>query len=378
MQVNIPIITSATTPQFNTTTRINATGEWNVLIWIMIGAGIFLRVFHFLYNRSLWNDEAYLANSLIRMDFLELVKGPLAYQQKAPITFLWITRLSVMLFGKGEMALRLFSFICSIISLLVFLPVARYFLKPLGVAVALGILALSGPLVFHGVEAKQYSVELLATIICLYLYTRFRGKTDSASLLLWGLWGAIVVWFSYPAIFVFAGIAFAICLTHLFKRDWNSLFRSIFPFSLWLISFAINYLFFTQKHHEGSEWLVQWFRNKDAFMPLPPTSVSDLAWFFHAAYMTMRFSLGLLWIYFTHENQFIQLLLRMPMLPLLMGVAGVISFFKYDKPVLLILIFPCLLALIASGVEIFPFLSGSLFLWHLCLSFLLYMAVKKL
>jgi hypothetical protein len=289
------------------------------------------------------------------MDFLELVRGPLAYQQKAPITFLWITRLSVMLFGKGEMALRLFSFICSIVSLLVFLPVARHFLKPFGVAVALSILAFSGPLVFHGVEAKQYSVEILATIVCLYLYIRFRGKTDSVSLLLWGFWGAVVVWFSYPAIFVLAGIAFAICFTYLIKRDWNLLFPSIIPFSLWLISFAINYLFFTQKHHEGSEWLVQWFRNRDAFMPLPPTSVSDLAWFFHAAYMTMRFSLGLLWIYFTHENPFIQLLLRMSVLPLLLGMAGVISFFKYDKQVLLILMFPCLLALIASGLEIFPF-----------------------
>jgi 4-amino-4-deoxy-L-arabinose transferase-like glycosyltransferase len=336
-------------------TPLRADSRWNIIIWTIITIGVLLRVFYFIHNRSLWNDEAYLANSLIRMNFVELIKGPLAYQQKAPITFLWITRLSVIIFGKGEMALRLFSFICGIVSLLVFLPVARYFLKPLGVAIALAILALSGPLVFHAVEAKQYSVEVLATIVALYLYTKYHLKMNFMSLILWGLSGAVIVWFSYPAIFVLAGIAFAVCLTYLVKRDWTSLFRSILPFSMWLVSFAISYLFFTQKHHEGSEWLVQWFRDRGAFMPMPPTSVSDLGWFFHTAYMTLRFSLGLLWIYFTHDNKVIQLLLRMPMLPLLLAVIGLVSFFKHNKQELMILTFPCLLALVASGMEIFPF-----------------------
>lgn len=358
MQVNIPIITSATAPQFNATTRISVTdtGKWNILIWIIIGTGIFLRVFHFFYNRSLWTDEIFLANSLIRMDFFELATQPLEYQQKAPIGFLWMVRLCVIIFGNQEMALRLFSTICGIVTLLLFLPVARFFLKPLGVAVSMGILAMAGPLVFHAVEVKQYSVELLATVIALYLYIRYHNKTDYRSLLLWGIWGALVVWFSYPSIFILAGIAFAVCLSYLINRSWSSLLRSIFPFSLWLISFAINYFLFTYKHlGPNSDWLLHWFKVRGAFMPLPPSSLSDLLWFFHTAYMTMRFTLGLLWIYFTHDNQLIQLVIRMPWLPLIIGGAGLISFYRQSRQFLMVLIFPCLLALFASALEIFPF-----------------------
>jgi 4-amino-4-deoxy-L-arabinose transferase-like glycosyltransferase len=327
----------------------------NILLWAFVVAGIILRVFHFIHNRSLWNDEAYLANSLIRMDFTELMQGPLAYHQKAPITYLWISRLSVLLFGKTEMALRLFSFLCGIASLFVFLPVARYFLKPLGAVVAMAILAMAGSLVFHAVEAKQYSVELLSTIVALYLYIKYHNRLDFSSLLLWGLWGAILVWFSYPVIFVLAGIAFAMCLSYLIKKEWNSLLRSVLPFSLWLVSFAVNYFLFTYKHHENSEWLLRWFADHGAFMPLPPASVSDLAWFFHTAYMTLRFSVGLLWIYFTHENPLIQLVLRMPMLPLLLAFIGVIALYRNNKQVLMLLTFPILFALLASGLKLFPF-----------------------
>lgn len=174
--------------------------------------GIFLRLFHFFDNRSFWIDEVYLSSSLIRMDFGELMTPPLDYEQKAPIGFLWLSKLAVLAFGKTEMALRLVPLLCGIALLFVFRPVARRFLQPVGVAVAVGILALAPPLVYHAVEAKQYATEVLATAVTLWLYTRYHKQMSSQALLLWGIWGALscgfptllyLCWQAWPSASVF-------------------------------------------------------------------------------------------------------------------------------------------------------------------------------
>ncbi|MBC3542129.1 glycosyltransferase family 39 protein, partial [Rufibacter sp. H-1] len=89
------------------------------------------------------------------------------YEQKAPLGFLWAERLAVELLGKGEMALRLFPLLCGLAALAAFVPVARHFLRPWAAALAVGLLALASPAVYHAVEAKQYSTELLASVLAL-------------------------------------------------------------------------------------------------------------------------------------------------------------------------------------------------------------------
>lgn len=330
--------------------------NWALFTWVFIVLGIFLRVFHYLDNRSLWIDEIYLASSLIEMDFLQLMSPLLDYEQKAPIGFLWMVRLAVVAFGKGEMALRLFPLITGIATLFVFRSVARFFLKPMGVAVAVGILALAPPLVYHAVEVKQYGTAALATALVLYLYTRYNGKFVLPQLLLWGLWGAVLVWFSYAVIFVLAGMAFALCLTYMLRKDWKAFFYSMIPFSMWLFSFVTNYFLFTYKHTD-SEWLVEWFRVREAFMPLPPTSFADLKWILIKSFKLLDYPLGLFWK-FTHinkDNFLLESLINLHFIPVPFFIAGFYALYKKNKTTLMILLFPVLLALLASGLEIYPF-----------------------
>ena len=205
---------------------------WRILLGLIFGIGIFLRLFHYFTNRSLWIDEAYLSISLIKMGFVELATPPLEYEQKAPIGFLWAVKAMVILFGKKEMALRLIPLLCGIAALFVFVPVARTFLKPLGFLTALGIICFAPPLVYHTVEIKQYGSEMLATVLCLYLYIHYQGKLDLKNLFIWGFWGAIILWFSYSAIFILAGMAFGISLYYLLRKEWKQFFSSVIPFSI--------------------------------------------------------------------------------------------------------------------------------------------------
>ncbi len=322
--------------------------------WLLIFAGIGLRLFHFFHNRSLWTDEIYLAVSLIKMNYLELTAPALDYEQKAPIGFLWLVRTSVLLFGKGEMALRLVPLLAGIASLLLFLPLCRHFLKPMGVAVAVGIMALAPPLIYHAVEIKQYGFDMLITILALHLYVRFEHRTDTKALILWGLGGASLYWFSFTAPFVLTSIAMVVGLTHLLQKDWSRFFKSFIPFLIWFVSFALNYFLFTYNHSD-SEWLVNFFKYYGGFMPFPPTSAGDANWFVQTAYKLLYYPLGLLWNASKINHPIWSGLLKLPILGMVFLIAGTISFARGNKQWFFILVAPLLLHLVASALELYPF-----------------------
>lgn len=327
------------------------------LLILILFAGVFLRVFHYVNNRSLWEDEVFLASSLIRMNFTELATLPLDYQQRAPIGFLWLSKLGVFLFDKRELSLRLFPFICGIVALFAFVPVAKYFLKSkVSFLTAIAVVAIAPPIVYHAVELKQYGAEFLATVLCLLLYVRFNGTTQIRELLLWGLSGAVILWFSFSSLFILAGLAGAIGLTLLIKKEWKLLFLYLIPFSCWLISFLVQYILFISRFPE-EEWLVQFWRNRGAFMPFPPRSLQDLLWPFNQIYSLVKYPLGLTWyeLDYNHAyNPFLRMMARMPLAPILAGLLGLWALFSKHKKQLLLLACPVILALLASSLEFYP------------------------
>ena len=94
--------------------NIGAVSAKSMAIIVVVFIGVFFRVFHFFHNRSLFIDELFLDINLIKMSFWELVAGSFMYEQKAPIGYLWAVKLCVLLLGKQEEALRLFSLLCGI------------------------------------------------------------------------------------------------------------------------------------------------------------------------------------------------------------------------------------------------------------------------
>ena len=75
-----------------------------LLAIVLVGAG--LRLAAYFAARSLWLDEAMLANNIAGRTFVSLV-GPLGESQTAPWIFLFAERAAVLLFGTNELALRL-------------------------------------------------------------------------------------------------------------------------------------------------------------------------------------------------------------------------------------------------------------------------------
>ncbi|WP_224996027.1 glycosyltransferase family 39 protein [Cesiribacter sp. SM1] len=325
--------------------------------WFVIGAGIFLRLFHYVDNRSLWNDELYLVTSFVKMSFMELATSQLYYEQKAPIGFLWLVKACVVLFGQKEMALRLIPLITGVASLLLFLPVTRYFLRPMGVLLAMGLMAFSPVLVYHSVEIKQYSTEMFASVLCLYLYIRYHDRFDAKSLLLWGVGGALILWFSYSAIFFLAGIAMAVSLHYLLKREWRAMFLSIIPFTFWLLSFGLSYYLFISRQADA-EWLMEWFRLRGGFLPLDASFTDVLSWIFHSLYSFLDYPLNVLWSHYKIEalqSSLLRFIIKMAAPMFLFWGLGALLFYKENKTRFLVLFLPFALTLLAAMIDKYPF-----------------------
>ncbi|UOG75311.1 glycosyltransferase family 39 protein [Hymenobacter tibetensis] len=278
------------------------------------------------------------------------------YEQKAPLGYLWASKLAVVLFGKQEMALRLFSLLGGIISLFAFIPVARYFLKPWTVILAVAILALGEPFVYHSTEAKQYGTELLASILAFYLFTKYHRSFKVSSLLLWGISGAILLWFSYSSIFVLAGIAIVVSCNSLLQKEWKQFFLRLIPFVSWLLSFALVYYFFLSRYQD-SGWLKNFFEVVyGAYMPLPPSSLKDMIWLAYSHYMILERDLGILTKFGDIKDySAMQTLFRMPFLPLSLEMVGIIYLFIRNRYHLFLLALPIGLALLASSFRLYPF-----------------------
>ncbi len=128
--------------------------------------GIALRLWQYLANPSLWVDEAAVARNVLDRSAAHLF-GPLDYGQVAPPGFLLGVKLSTLLFGGTEYALRLVPLLAGLAGPILLYRVAREILRPIGTIVATLLFSLAVPLIFFSANLKQYSSDVAVTLLVL-------------------------------------------------------------------------------------------------------------------------------------------------------------------------------------------------------------------
>jgi len=175
-------------------------------------AGAALRLRELLGRRSLWLDEAMLANNVVRRGWWRLTE-PLDDNQGAPVGFLWAQRAAVNAFGDNEYAHRALPFVAGLAVLVLVYLVARRLASARVAAAAVALAALCPPLVRYAAEAKQYSVDAAVALAVTWLALRARdpgpqgGGGGTRAVAAWGAGSAAAVWLSHYAVFVVAGTA---------------------------------------------------------------------------------------------------------------------------------------------------------------------------
>lgn len=320
--------------------RVSFQNTYDMFLFVIICLGVILRLVQYLFNRSLWLDESALALNIINRSFSQLLQ-PLDYNQVAPIGFLMVEKLLIQSFGSSEYILRLFPFLCGVFSLFLFCKVAKHYIKQKAALIALLLFTISNPLIYYSSECKQYSsdvfIALLLYTVTIYIQSK---RLTTSRIALFGVIGAVAIWFSHPAIFILAGIGLSLTLFYLNKREWLKISKFSIAYSIWILSFVTFYFVSLRNFSHDKPLLNFW---KGSFMPFPPKT----KWFSNMLFEFLNNPLGL--SYF-------------PGIVKLMLLIGCISMFFKKKKKFVVLISPILFTLFASGLHKYPF-SGRLLLF---------------
>ncbi len=336
-------------PYLNRISANRISTQW--LIVIISCVGVLLRLHQYFLNRSLWIDEAFVAINLLNRSYGELLQ-PLDYNQGAPYGFLVIERLSLDILGTSEWALRLFPLVSSLVALFLFIRVAGYFCDRVGLIVSFSLLALCDRAIYYSSELKQYSSDLMLTLLLYYcLLGLLPHRLSWRNCFIFAGVGAIAVWISHPAVFLIAGtglwlIGEAALNWQRQPWRWQQLCKYIVSFALPAGSFVSFYVISISKLVDNSALQQSWSEGHDSFMPLPPTSLNELKWFFDTFFEIFNYPVGI----------------SLTGIAALMFVAGVIALWQRQRQTFGLLLMPIAVTLFASGLNKYPF-KGQLLLF---------------
>ena len=143
----------------------------------IIATGAFLRLYE-LGTRSLWLDEAWLANGIIRFRLATILTHP--HPAKPPPLFVASVRCLVVAFGNSEFVLRLVPSLFGIGVLVLLYYACKKAFNPDLALYATALASFSPPLIFYSREFKQYSCEAFFTL-ALFLPAWHYSGTGSAA-----------------------------------------------------------------------------------------------------------------------------------------------------------------------------------------------------
>jgi hypothetical protein len=240
----------------------------------MVVLGTLLRLRRYLQNRGLMHDDAQLASNIFSKSFGQLFRPLNIGDQAAPVGFLILQKCSTVLFGHGELAIRLVPFLAAVLVLPIFFMTVRRAMSPSIALVTTAFLVLAEPLVRYCAEGKQYSTDVLWTTLAMALSLR----ADSiAGVALLTVAGAVLLWFSHPLLFVLGGIGLTLLVMHARDRKYALVRADIVMGAAWLASFAVNYLL-VSRYYVSNDFLRTYWQRLGAFAPLPD-SLRSLLWY---------------------------------------------------------------------------------------------------
>lgn len=180
--------------------------RWHRAAVALVAVGLFLRAYHFLGDPSLWFDEAAVVLNVLDKDYAALT-GPLDHSANGPVLFLWMERFLFTWLGDAPAVYRAPALVASCLGLVAFFLVARRALPAPAAACAVGLFALSDRLLWHTVEVRPYTIDVLIAVGVVWAWLWTESWSVTSRILLFTAAGPVMLLASYPAVFVCCGPA---------------------------------------------------------------------------------------------------------------------------------------------------------------------------
>jgi len=245
-------------------------------------AGAALLVVQWAAARPLWLDEEFLAINLRDRSISNYLE-PLWLGQTAPFGWLVLERLVVGAFGTGERALRLLPMLFGIATLAAAARIGRRWMSPLGATLLVVLCAASHWLTFYFLELKPYSADVFFALLLPALAAwsveverEARMEREGSAERTFWIVAAIAQWFANGALFVTPLCAVVLAAILLQRDGWRSAIRFSIVGLVWLVSFALNYVFVLRYAQSSAFFQRVW-----AFAFPPPSAdvAGTVQWF---------------------------------------------------------------------------------------------------
>lgn len=319
------------------------------LLLLLIVLGTVLRLRQFFFNRSLWLDEALLANNVVRRPLDALLIEPLASNQGAPLGFLLASDLLTTLLGSTDLVLRVVPLLTSVLALWVAYRLSLLVLDSLtGRATFLGLLAAAPVLIYYSSEFKQYSGDVLVSLLLLWAGLRYDEQRRGLAIL--AVAGAVGLWFSHPALFTMAAVGVTLAGELIARRQWRGLLPLAAVAGVWALALAADYLL-SLRSLSGNYSLIAYWRL--GYAPVLIDSLAELRWYWDSA-------LGLVFLAFG-ERSLVDPLPRpewfspLNIALLLLVAAGAVRLWRRSRRMAGFALLSVVFTLMASGLKLYPF-----------------------
>jgi hypothetical protein len=236
---------------------------------VVLVIGIALYGHQWLAARPLWLDEEMIALNIRDRKLLDL-PGALWLGQSAPLGWLTIQRIVILIGGASELALRIVPTLFGMLTVAGAYWIGRRWLEPIAAAV-LALLCTFSIYVFHyPFEVKHYSADvfwgLLLPGLAVWAVDHDQPADRARRALVWWVAAAVGHWFANGALFVTPACALVL-LVLIWRRDGvKAATRFAYLGLIWLASFGLHYQL-SIGHTHRSGFLRSYWANE-----LPPES----------------------------------------------------------------------------------------------------------
>lgn len=310
------------------------------LVFLVL-VGIVLHVLAYASNTALWLDEILLSSNILALSLGDLLTRPLELDQVAPLGFLLVEKLAVLAMGKNELALRLFPFLCGLAAILLYKRLAERALDGLARPFAMALFVICIPVIKFGAEVKQYEVDATAAILLVLLGLDLETReTSMKRLVVIGLTGFVVIWFSQASVVVMGGIGAALAARWLIAREEHIRRALLTAIPMWAAAALVAIVVGLRSMSPSTKAFMDEFW-APGFFPLPVKSLGDLRWFWNQGISL-----------FTDP---VLLRYAWPPVFLVVSAAGLVALWRARRDVALLLMGPLVVALIAAIAHQYPF-----------------------